>query len=207
MISPVSRTICQKWWLDSIRVGPEGGEGTITLTGIKAPNPSSLTDGDRNDRYEEYEFTAWSRTRSGGLRKLSTIIDRNVDNDIVIIAEQPTVRVGNIGSGKGTLVISPDKAYETYGDRDARGRLIEPARKFTIEFTADGPMWDSQVNIVFPADLDDLDAAQVTRLLTATGSLRPTGNSGEFSIGNTGRSEVSLFDVTGGGEYCPDCNN
>ena len=138
-----------------------GGTGTITLAGIKAPNPPSLTDGDRGDRYEEYEFTAWSRTRSGKLRKLSTIIDRDENNDITIIAEQPYVRVGNIGPGKGTLKISPDKAYETYSDRDDRGRLIEPARKFTIEFTALGPMWDSQVSIEFPADLDDLDPAQI----------------------------------------------
>ena len=42
----------------------------ITLTNIRVPIPARLTDGDRDARYEEYEFTASSRTRSGRLREL-----------------------------------------------------------------------------------------------------------------------------------------
>ena len=58
------------------------------------------------------------------------------------IAEQPTVRVGNIASGLGTVVIKPDKVYETYPE--------EKPRRFDIKFTAKGPMWDSQIHITFP---------------------------------------------------------
>ena len=170
----------------------DGGTVTIGLPGIKVPIPDLLTDGDRSDRYEEYEFTTYSRTRSGKLRELSTRIRRDNTNTIVIVSKQPTVRVGNIASGTGTVKISPELHYETYSD--------EKARKFDIEFTATGPMWDSHIQITFPADLADLDAAQVQRLLTATGSLNPTGNSGEFRIGNIGSSEVSLSAVTGGGD-------
>ena len=48
---------------------------------IGIPNPDRLTDGNRDDRYEEYEFTAYSRTRSGDLRELDNIVLREGDPD------------------------------------------------------------------------------------------------------------------------------
>ena len=156
-------------------------------------NPDALTDGTRTNRYQEYEFTTFSRTRSGKLRELSTHFGPDGDTlgTRIVIAKQPTARVGNIASGKGTVVINDDKVYETYSDEDPR--------RFTIEFTAAGPMWASEVRITFPADLDALDTADVMKLTRATGSIAtsgtPSGNSGYFSIRNLGSSEISFSGV------------
>ena len=49
---------------------------TFTVTNIVVPIPNRLTDGNRSYPYEEYEFTTYSRTRSGRLRKLDPIVRR-----------------------------------------------------------------------------------------------------------------------------------
>ena len=71
----------------------------------------------------------------------------------------------------------------------------EGPRRFVIKFTADGPMWNSRVNISFPGEIDNLSPADVTHLETATGSLTPTGNSGSFRLVNTGGAEVTFAGV------------
>ena len=192
----------------------DDGTIDITVTNITVPIPDKLTDGDRDDRYEEYEFTTSSRTRSGSLRKLNPIVetknevtdstDYNGDGDqtdtavVVVTVTQPLARVGNIGSAaSGKVVIktpkpNETKAYETYDDP------TEGPTKFQILFTADGPMWNSTVEIVFPAQLDALDDDQVERLETASGSLTPSGHSGHFRLVNTGGSEVSFSTANAG---------
>ena len=96
-------------------------------------------------------------------------------------------RVGNIAAAKaGSFAITPDKAYETYDDP------VEDTRRFVLKFTAAGPMWNSEVEIDFPAELDGLDADQILHLETATGSLTPTGDSGYFRLVNRGGSEVTF---------------
>ena len=181
---------------------------TFTVTNIMVPIPNRLTDGDRSNRYEEYEFVASSRTRSGRLRNLDPIVetkdetadnqDYNSDGDvldtsvIVVTIRQARVRVGNIGAASsGKFAITPDKVYETYPDPTER------PRRFVIKFTADGPMWNSVVTVTFPGELDALDADQVAHLKAASGSLTPTGNSGYFRLVNTGGAEVSFSDTTG----------
>ena len=185
---------------------------TFTVTNIKVPIPNRLTDGDRSNRYEEYEFVASSRTRSGRLRELDPIVQREADpngdgdtsdatdlngdgdqTDTVVTIRQARIRVGNIGAAKaGTFAITPEKVYETYDDP------VERPRRFTIKFTAGGPIWNSVVTITFPAELDALDDDQVAHLEAASGSLTPTGHSGYFRLGNTGGAEVSFADANAG---------
>ena len=188
---------------------------SITLTRVVVPVPDSLTDGNRDDRYEEYEFTSYSRTRSGQLRELDNIVLREgdtnpldgstvpnrpdpdnlegiADGEVVrTISGQPFARVGNIGSAKGTVVITPDKVYETYGDE-------EGPRRIRIAFTATGPMWNSQVDVIIPQELDGISATQLSAF-QPSGSLAPTGHSGHLRLVNLGGSEVSinLDDATG----------
>ena len=83
-----------------------------------------------------------------------------------------------------------DKAYETYPD-DPNDTSGERARRFTIDFNAPGPMWESYVMITFPQALDALTQAQLTALTTPTGSLIPTGDSGHLSIRPDG-GEIEL---------------
>ena len=179
------------------------------------PPKLTLTGGEDDARYQyrPYEFTASSRTRSGSLRELDPIVERlnegeddndpdlnnngilNETNVRVVTIRQALARVGNIAAAKaGSIAITPEKAYETYRDSE------EKARRFVIKFTAAGPMWNSVVKIIFPAELDALDADQVTHLKEASGSLTPTGNSGYFRLGNTGGAEVSFSDDTGANE-------
>ena len=108
------------------------------------------------------------------------------DNNPITV--RPIVRVGNIGPGKGTVVISPDKVYETYDDPD------DDLRKFVIKFTALGPMWNSEVDIVIPAELDAISEGELTDedVYGPSGSLTPTINSGSLSIGNVRGGEVTL---------------
>ena len=184
----------------------------ITIANIVVPIPNRLTDGDRSFRYEEYEFTTSSRTRSGRLRKLDPIVQREADpngdgdltdavdlntdgdmTDTIVTITQPRVRVGNIGpAGSGKIAITPEKAYETYIGS------VEGPHRFVIKFTADGPMWNSRVNILFPGEIDNLSPTDVKHLETATGSLTPTGNSGSFRLVNTGGAEVSFAGITSG---------
>ena len=162
---------------------------TLTFTRIKVPAPDNLTDGPRNDRYEEYEFTASSRTRSGQLRELDNIIIRDDVEDKVlrVVSGQSIVRVGNIASGKGTVVITPDKLYETYGNE-------EGPRRFVIKFTATGPMWNSLVDVVIPEELDGISTAQL-EAFRPSGSLAPTGHSGHLRlVGRGGEVEINLKD-------------
>ena len=170
---------------------------TFTVTNIVVPIPNRLTDGNRSYRYEEYEFTSSSRTRSGRLRSLDPIVRRgDLDNNPAtpdtteVTVTQPRVRVGNIGAAvSGTVVITPEKAYETYDDP------TEGPRRFVIKFTADGPMWRSRVNISFPGEIDNLSSEDVTHLQTASGSLTPTGHSGSFRLVNTGGAEVAFAGI------------
>ena len=172
---------------------------TFTLTNIVVPIPDRLTDGDRSYRYEEYEFTTYSRTRSGNLRKLDPIVERgDLDSDPAtpdttrVTITQARVRVGNIAAAtSGKVAITPEKAYETYNDP------VEGPHRFVIKFTADGPMWNSRVNILFPGEIDNLEPDDVRHLRTASGSLTPTGNSGSFRLVNTGGAEVSFAGVVG----------
>ena len=46
---------------------------TITLRHVVVDTPSSLTDGMDSDKYEEYEFTVSSRTKSSGYRELDHV--------------------------------------------------------------------------------------------------------------------------------------
>ena len=182
---------------------------TITLTRVTVPNPDRLTDGNRDDRYEEYEFTSYSRTRSGRLRELDNIVLREGDtnpldgstvpndgdgvaNEVVrTISGQPFARVGNIGDAKGTVVITPDKVYETYGAEEGPRRIV-------LKFTAVGPMWNSLVDVVIPQELDGISAAQLAAF-QPSGSLTPTGHSGHLRLVNIGGSEVSInLDATTG---------
>ena len=109
---------------------------------------------------------------------------------------QPVVRVGNIGNGKGKVTITEtkyggagsDKAWETYDYyNDA-----EPPNKFKIVFEAAGPMWNSNVLVTLPMELDALSQTELRTSFTASGSLTPTGQSGRLRILNTGGSEVAL---------------
>ena len=43
-------------------------------------------------------------------------------------------------------MITPDKAYETYDDDPTNSYAAEGPRRFKIDFTAEGPMWDSTGN-------------------------------------------------------------
>ena len=79
---------------------------TITLTNIIVPIPDRLTDGTEADPYEQYEFTASSRSRVG---RLDTLNPTTAEPE-----PQAFVRVGNIASGTGTVTVSPDEIYETY---------------------------------------------------------------------------------------------
>ena len=54
----------------------------ITLTNIVVPIPLASPDGDRDARYEEYEFTASSRTRSGRLRELDPIVETKDETNV-----------------------------------------------------------------------------------------------------------------------------
>ena len=198
-----------------VRLGDNWGTGssaatlTITLSRIGIPNPDRLTDGNRDDRYEEYEFTAYSRTRSGRLRELDNIVLREGDTDpdtnspipddgdntpdevVRVTSGQPFVRVGNVGSGKGTVVITPDKVYETYSAEEGPRRIV-------LRFTATGPMWNSLVDVIIPEELDGISSTQLSAF-QPSGSLTPTGHSGHLRLVNIGGSEVSInLDATNG---------
>ena len=172
-----------------VRLGDDWSTGSIeralgiTLSRVVVPVPDRLTDGNRDDRYEEDEFTSYSRTRSGRLRELDNIVlregetdpttgvkvpdidpavggDEDVDDEIVrTISGQPFVRVGNIGSGKGTVVITPDKVYETYSAEEGPRRIV-------LKFTAAGPMWNSLVDVVIPQELDGISNDQLAAFQT-----------------------------------------
>ena len=172
---------------------------TVTLNKLRVPIPARLTDGTNADKYEEYEFTSRSRARAGRFRDLEPYKDDHDDDTttpMITRANQPVVRVGNIGNGKGKVTIREVKygspgskyAWETYNYyNDA-----EKPNKFKVVFEAAGPMWNSQVLVTLPLEVDALSRTELTTSFTPSGSLTPTGQSGRLRYLNTGGSEVRL---------------
>ena len=128
------------------------------------------------NRHVNYEFTTKSSS-SGSPAELPSLM-------------QPQVLVGNILADKdtGTVEIKPAAVYEG-----------EEGRNFEITFTANGPMYASEIMITVPAGIADTDNPQTGTPNTATagnGYVRKTSvNARDVMVSATGSDSDITIEV------------
>ena len=158
-----------------------GKEITIQFSLVTAPVPSRLpfvTDTtDARRRYEEYQFTAYSKKKGGTLTRLKPVDDpETADVDESAENPQPFVRVGNAASGTGAVTVTPTDSYEK-----------ETGRDYRITYTAAGPMYNSVIRISVPdALIPDTTHASDDSSALVTGDIvdRDADNQAAFIASN-----------------------
>ena len=202
--------------------GTTAAELTITFNNVTSATPSSLYVPAEGLPYREYTFRTQTKASEGTFRNL--VIPTTGDN--AGDDPQPTVLVGAVVNGKGTVTVTPSAVYESEKDRNIQ-----------ITFEALGPMYDantdgtgaldgtddidSRIRITIPADLGTAElntGTGVTDVTSTTAAPQETNSGGDQYVTvsrsgtvvfasdpiqiDTTNTNVVTIDITADGEGC-----
>ena len=169
---------------------------TITLNTVTSATPSSLYVPATGLPYREYTFRTQTKASGGNFRNL--VIPTTGDN--AGEDPQPTVLVGAVVNGKGTVTVTPSAVYESEKDRniqitfEALGPMYDANTDGTGDLNGTGDI-DSRIQITIPNDLGTatLNTGTGVTDVTSTAAAPQETNSGGDQYVTVSRSGTVVF--------------